>query len=267
MKAYPIPQISTTVQYFAEPQVPAWIDATFDMTSNNPPDIGAGSIAKAEYNSTTGKFNAILLGVQEGTESPPSRFAPYFAVNATAVINKVMTPIDWHKDKETPNQLFRIQFAHKTMTLDKPQMRKIYEAWKLAIDDVKGVEGLAPGLVLNIVSKSTMTVAKQNGIGNTWGLDDSEDLMIWQLSSSWANPKDDIRMTAWQRGFIDYWHRENQQLGLAREFIYMGDAGEFQDPFAGFPLENVRRMRDIRAAYDPLEVFSRLNWGGFKLGS
>ncbi|PBP15991.1 putative fad binding domain-containing protein [Diplocarpon rosae] len=177
MKAYPIPQISTTVQYFAEPQIPAWIDATFDMTSNNPPDIGAGSIAKAEYNSTTGLFNAILLGVQEGTESPPSRFAPYFAINSTAVINKVMAPIDWHKDKETPNQLFRIQFAHKTMTLDKPQMRKIYEAWKLAVDDVKGVEGLAPALVLNIVSKSTMTVAKQNGIGNTWGLDDSEDLM------------------------------------------------------------------------------------------
>jgi len=47
----------------------------------------------------------------------------------------------------------------------------------------------------------------------------------------------------------------------------MGDAGEFQDPFAGFPLENVRKMREIRDAYDPLGVFTRLNWGGFKLGN
>jgi hypothetical protein len=29
----------------------------------------------------------------------------------------------------------------------------------------------------------------------------------------------------------------------------------------------VQKMRDVRAAYDPLGVFSRLNWGGFKLGA
>lgn len=53
---------------------------------------------------------------------------------------------------------------------------------------------------------------------------------------------------------------------LSSEFIYMGDAGEWQDPYAGFPPTNVERLRAIRAAYDPDGVFSRLNWGGFKLG-
>lgn len=42
----------------------------------------------------------------------------------------------------------------------------------------------------------------------------------------------------------------------------MGDAGDFQDPFIGFPLENVQRMREIRDVYDPQGVFTRLNWGG-----
>jgi hypothetical protein len=46
----------------------------------------------------------------------------------------------------------------------------------------------------------------------------------------------------------------------------MGDAGEWQDPFAGFPQANVQRMKAVRAVYDPLRTFSRLNWGGFKLG-
>lgn len=45
----------------------------------------------------------------------------------------------------------------------------------------------------------------------------------------------------------------------------MGDAGEFQNPFSGFPLENVNKMKDIRSSYDPLGVFTSLNWGGFKL--
>lgn len=72
-------------------------------------------------------------------------------------------------------------------------------------------------------------------------------------------------MTAWSQHLMDYWHQDNQLKGLASEWEYMGDAGEFQDPFANFPRENVERMRQVRSDYDPLDVFSRLNWGGFKL--
>lgn len=56
------------------------------------------------------------------------------------------------------------------------------------------------------------------------------------------------------------------EKGISSEFVYMGDAGEWQDPFVGFPAANVRRMKAVRSAYDPLGTFSRLNWGGFKLG-
>lgn len=73
-------------------------------------------------------------------------------------------------------------------------------------------------------------------------------------------------MTSWSRQLTEHLHRVNQDLGLARDHIYMGDAGEWQDPFAGFPEANVERMRAIRGAYDPSGTFSRLNWGGFKLG-
>lgn len=74
-------------------------------------------------------------------------------------------------------------------------------------------------------------------------------------------------MTNWVSKLLDYWHLQNQALNLSSEFLYMGDSGEFQDPFAGFPLANVQRMREIRDSYDPEGVFTRLNWGGFKLGS
>lgn len=46
----------------------------------------------------------------------------------------------------------------------------------------------------------------------------------------------------------------------------MGDAAETQNVFAGFPAENIERMREIRGRYDELGVFTKLNWGGFKLG-
>jgi FAD/FMN-containing dehydrogenase len=71
---------------------------------------------------------------------------------------------------------------------------------------------------------------------------------------------------SWARQLINHLHTINQEKGIASEFVYMGDAGEWQDPFVGFPEENGKRMRDIRAIYDPNQVFSRLSWGGFKLG-
>jgi FAD/FMN-containing dehydrogenase len=70
----------------------------------------------------------------------------------------------------------------------------------------------------------------------------------------------------WARQLTNHLHSINQEKGIASKFVYMGDAGEWQDPFVGFPEDNVKRMRDIRATYDPNQVFSRLNWGGFKLG-
>lgn len=78
--------------------------------------------------------------------------------------------------------------------------------------------------------------------------------------------QDDLRVEAWSRQLTERLHAINIEKGIASDFVYMGDAGEWQDPFEGFPMENVARMREIRSLYDPKRIFSRLNWGGFKLG-
>lgn len=72
-------------------------------------------------------------------------------------------------------------------------------------------------------------------------------------------------MTNWAKSLLEYWHEDTKARGLASEFLYMGDSGEFQDPFSSYPVANVNRLLKARANYDPLGVFSRLNWGGFKL--
>lgn len=72
-------------------------------------------------------------------------------------------------------------------------------------------------------------------------------------------------MTNWARNLVEYWHQDNQAKGLAHDFLYAGDTSEYQDIFASFPLDNVQRLKEIRSSYDPMGVFSRLNWGGYKL--
>lgn len=103
----PIPLISTTIQTFAEAQIEEFIEATCNLADNDTPEIGAGSIISIQYNSTTKATSAELLGVQEGTETPPSRFANFTSIEGTLKVNAVMKPITWHNTLISPNQMFR----------------------------------------------------------------------------------------------------------------------------------------------------------------
>lgn len=173
----------------------------------------------------------------------------------------------------------------KAVKPDAEVLYSIYKAWKDGVDTIADVQGLYPTFVTNVASAPAARVAKTNGIGNIWGLE-AEPLIcsytifpaeclgwilankqiVWQFSTGWDLAQDDFRVEAWSRQLAEHLHSINVEKGIASEFVYMGDAGEWQDPFEGFPTENVARMRSIRADYDPLGVFSRLNWGGFKLG-
>lgn len=311
-KTLPIPEISTTLQVFNESVIREFIDATVDLAKHQNPEIGAGSIITITYNTTTKSISAVLRGVQEGTESPPSSFQKFSDLPSVLTQNVVQRPLDWHAQLDSPFQMFRyvlifhrhtssiqlsglsncspltyrchsIQFGHKTMKADADQLYRTYEVWKAAVEDISDVEGLIPTLVLNTMAPSAMSVAKNNGIGNAWGLNDDEALIsesgeslfgrialiscdtVWQTSTAWDKEESDLRVTNFARGVLDDMHAENVAKGLASEFIYMGDAAEFQNPFLGFPAGNIERMRNVRAAYDPLDVFTRQDWGGFKL--
>lgn len=63
------------------------------------------------------------------------------------------------------------------MKPDTDQIYRIYQAWRAAVEDISDIEGLIPTLVLNTMAASAMSVAKNNGIGNVWGLDDKEPLI------------------------------------------------------------------------------------------
>jgi FAD/FMN-containing dehydrogenase len=107
MKTLPIPSISTSIQQFDESAVPAFINASCNLALNDGPDLAAGTVLSISFNTTTKVATASILGVQEGTESPPSTFANFSSIPALAVVNKVQTPLEWHSVLETPNQMFR----------------------------------------------------------------------------------------------------------------------------------------------------------------
>ncbi|KAJ5176778.1 uncharacterized protein N7482_002655 [Penicillium canariense] len=265
LKTYDIPKVSTTIQVFNESGIPDFLAAVCNAAKLDEKDpIAAGMVATVQYNATTKVATASLLGVQEGISQPPSQFANFSAIPSITQINNVTTMRQWASSLDTPKQMFRVMFSHKTMKPDHDALVSIYKAWKEAVDQIADVEGLYPTFVTNVASAGAARVALTNGVGNVWGLE-AEPYILWQFSTGWALAQDDLRIEAWSRQLAERLHAINVEKGIASPFIYMGDAGEWQDPFAGFPAENVARMRTIKSSYDPLGVFSRLNWGGFKL--
>ncbi|CAG8922918.1 unnamed protein product [Penicillium salamii] len=266
LKTYAMPKVSTTIQVFNETHIPQYLSAVCEAAKLDDKDpIAAGMIATVTYNATTKVAQGSLLGVQEGASKPPSQFSNFTKIHATTRINNVTSMENWAKTLDSPKQMMRVQFSHRTMKPDAKVLYTIYQAWKAAVDKIADVQGLYPTFVTNVISPSSVRVAKTNGVGNVWGLEE-EPLIIWQFSTGWDLAQDDIRMEAWSRQLTEHLHGINKELGISSEFVYMGDAGEWQDPYFGFPTENVARLRNIRSAYDPAGVFSTLSWGGFKLG-
>jgi hypothetical protein len=119
----------------------------------------------------------MIFGVQEGTESPPSRFDNYTAIEPVSSFFNVTTPLIWHSLLDTPEQFARVQFAHKTIVPNATRIIEIYHAWRASLTMVSDIEGFGGSMVLNTMPKSAASVGLNNGVGNVWGLDDTQSLI------------------------------------------------------------------------------------------
>lgn len=67
-------------------------------------------------------------------------------------------------------------FGHHTIRPDAERLTEIYKQWRGAVKVIADVQGIRPSFVINLLPKTAATVAKNNGIGNIFGLDDFEPL-------------------------------------------------------------------------------------------
>lgn len=107
LQAFPMANVSITYQTYNESAIEDFIGATCDLVNNDGPELAAGSVITIQYNATTKDVTSFIMGMQEGTESPPSRFEAFSKIPSTSTMNAVMTPKQWHAGLDTPNQMFR----------------------------------------------------------------------------------------------------------------------------------------------------------------
>ena len=104
LQTFKVPKVSATFQEFDESAVEAFLKATCDLSRADDATIAAGSIIDIAYNVTTKTISPILLGVQAGTENPPSRFANFSAIPPVDRFYNVTTLAQWSSTLDTPFQ-------------------------------------------------------------------------------------------------------------------------------------------------------------------
>lgn len=105
-----IPQVSTTIQLFEEEGIPDYIQTVCDFVEHtgNDASVGAGAVFNINFNFAEGKAHAQVIGVQEGSESPPSRFANFSQIPGSQLRrDNVSSPAQFSAQFDTPNQLYR----------------------------------------------------------------------------------------------------------------------------------------------------------------
>lgn len=299
-QTYHIPKVTSTFQIFEEAHVQDFIRAACDMALTDTGAVGAGAVINMSYNTTTKVVTPQVFGLQEGVQVPPSRFSSFTKIPAVVRQHNVTEPVVWHSQFDTPNQMFRYVWVGMQYLASWADTRAAFNSAITLSDRMRTnfsrftnsgevQSKISPklrvcfrplsstwcpparrGLPTATVSAIHLALPRNQPFVRPYWLAKINFQLTycagWQFATSWARQEDDLRMSAWTQSLLELAQRKTKAKGLATDFVYMGDAGEFQKPFEAYGYGNINKMRGIRDKYDHGKVFSRLNWGGFKLG-
>lgn len=80
--------------------------------------------------------------------------------------------------------------------------------------------------------------------------------IMFEVSMTWYSADDDDTIQAFYTAFNANISAQLTEMGVLSPYFYLNDANGDQDVFAGYPLENVNKLKTIREKYDPDRVYT-----------
>ena len=153
---------------------------------------------------------------------------------------------------------------------------KVRREQEEALNDV---EGLVLTNVFQPMSSLAMKESQKNG-GTPLGLEPvgQQCTLLSSLSvfpktngtgflsmADWKNAEDEDRVREATRKIVDVAEATAKQAGAYLPYRYSNYASRDQDPLSSYGADNVARLKEIAAQYDPEGVFQKLQNGGWLL--
>ncbi|OOF95298.1 hypothetical protein ASPCADRAFT_147461 [Aspergillus carbonarius ITEM 5010] len=156
---------------------------------------------------------------------------------------------------------------HEFRTMSSRPCLELYEATEKVRREqeeaLNDVEGLVLTNVFQPMSSLAMKESQKNG-GTPLGLEPVGQQ--WFLSmADWKNAEDEDRVREATRKIVDVAEATAKQAGAYLPYRYSNYASRDQDPLSSYGADNVARLKEIAAQYDPEGVFQKLQNGGWLL--
>ncbi|RYP80488.1 hypothetical protein DL770_006205 [Monosporascus sp. CRB-9-2] len=113
------------------------------------------------------------------------------------------------------------------------------------------------------INKNLVLEGEKHG-GNALGLEPVDQTWL-ALDVAWWNEADDDVAYDATEALLAKINKEAKADGIFLDYIFINDASNRQPVLASYGPENVQKLRDVKQAYDPAEVFQRLVPGGQKI--
>ncbi|KAH7350326.1 hypothetical protein BKA66DRAFT_516480 [Pyrenochaeta sp. MPI-SDFR-AT-0127] len=159
----------------------------------------------------------------------------------------------------------RHDYRTVSVKVDVELYKDVYEFWRPKAQAVHDATGANLSFVFQPVPKSIAEEGSKNG-GNAMGIP-MEDQMWWDTSMDWFDAADDDTVRGLAIETTNKWEELGRARGSYLPFKFLNEASRDQNPLASYGGENLQRLQEIAAKYDPMQLFQKVQNSGFLLSN
>lgn len=250
----------------------AFLDSVYGFAHNGVLDVKAGVTPTVNWSPLTGE-DAVYSGMvfYNGNDTNPAALTNFTggSMPTTGALT-VRSMNDWANETGTGfDRVHGMNFRFHVLSIlaDRDAIGIIHDTYiSLAKTRLANVENVFTTLAMMPISKTYITSNRGPRSGDPMGIDESKAPYIWvEESTMWSNPSDEPVVEAFLEEVNAKIEKLLQPLGVISDYLYLNDADQDQPVFEGYRKENVHKLKQIRARYDPLSIYTRLMPGGFKI--
>ncbi|KAG7417235.1 hypothetical protein LZL87_007037 [Fusarium oxysporum] len=268
MKAIKSDKVWGGMTFFPKQVIPGAIEALSAFTDNVPNDIHSNLVTIFTH---MPDFKDIVVATlyanMEGIEKPPA-YEKWLALPEILNTVKNTTLTEMAFEYNIPANFYDTWFT----CCFKNDIRIITKASELHDKLVEELKAFIPdgNFITQCLFQPLPTLFGQRGIeagGNIMGMDRHKTNGILFLAVVMAQTPE---QEAFARPKVQAWIKDVQEYaatieGGNLEWTYLNYADKSQDPLGSYGAENIKKMKDAAAKYDPQQVFQKLVPGGFKI--
>lgn len=194
----------------------------------------------------------------------PVPFEPFYQINTTSYTTLIASLFDFLTSQGPVDFPPRVDRRATSFTPDKGLYNKLVKllTGSAGLKKIENVESRTVAYGLQPISTSAIQAGIARG-GNALGLQNVNQTWF-VIDAGWAIETDGLTVHNTTRDVVDSIKKEAEAAGKHVLYIFM-DASYDQNVIAGYFKDNVARLRDVLAQYDPDQVFQTLVPERFKL--